>query len=68
MAKDRAYSADRKRLKAPKGSFRGILKGFHKGSIVGFYNLRASIIRIGFGGILYYRYNTEPPKIVLAII
>ena len=28
-------------------------------------NIGALIIRIGFGGPLYYKYNKEPPKIVL---
>ena len=26
------------------------------------YNIGALIIRIGFGGIVYYNYNKEPPK------
>ena len=32
-------------------------KGPGKGS-----NMGASIVRIGFGGILYHKYITEPPK------
>ena len=38
------------------------LKGVYKGSIVGFYSIEALIIRIGFGGLLYYNYNKGPPK------
>ena len=30
-------------------------------------NVGALIIRIGFGGIIYYNYDKEPPKIVLVI-
>ena len=30
------------------GSFKGFLKGFYEGSIVGFYNTGALRIRIGF--------------------
>ena len=48
---------------------KGSLKGFYKGSIIGFYNIGALVIRIGFWGPLYYSYNNkEPPKIVLVII
>ena len=32
------------------------------------HNTRALIIRIGFGGPVYYNDNKEPPKIVLVII
>ena len=31
-------------------------------------NLGALIIRIGFWGLFYYKYNKEPPKIVSVII
>ena len=36
--------------------------GFFKGSIVGFYNIGALIIRIRVWGPFYYKYNKEPPK------
>ena len=47
-----------------KGSF----KGSFRGSIVGFYDIGALIIRIGFWGPFYYNYNQEPPTIVLVIL
>ena len=31
-------------------------------------NIGALIIRIGFGGRLYYNYNKEPPKILLVLM
>ena len=31
-------------------------------------NIGALIIRIGFGGPLYYMYHKEPPKIVVVIL
>ena len=43
---------------------KGFLKGVYKGSIVGFYNLGALIVLIGFWGPLYYKHNKEHPKIV----
>ena len=43
---------------------KGFLRGVYKGSIVGFYNLGALIVLIGFWGPLYYKHNKEHPKIV----
>ena len=39
----------------------GVLQGVYKGSIVGFYDAGALIIRIGFWGMLYQNYAKEPP-------
>ena len=39
--------------------FKGILKRVYRGSIVGFSNIAAIMIRIGFGWILYYNYNGQ---------
>ena len=48
--------------------FKGSVKGYHKGSIVGFYDTVALIIRIWFGGhYTIFLIRTPPPKkIVLA--
>ena len=45
----------------------GFLKGVYKVSIVGFYAVGALINRIGFGGIIYFNSNQEPPKPTLII-
>ena len=45
-----------------KGSVLRVLKGVYRGSIVGFYDIEALLVRIGFGGILFFSYNKEPPK------
>ena len=37
-----------------------VLKGVYRGSIVGFYDIEALLVRIGFGGILFFSYNKEP--------
>ena len=37
-------------------------RGDQQGSIAGFCNIGALIIRIGFGGVLCYDCNKEPPK------
>ena len=38
------------------------LKGVYKGSIVGFHDIGASIIRMGFWGALYYNHIYKPPQ------
>ena len=40
-----------------RASSKGVYKGSYKGSIVGFYNIRSLIIRIGFWGPLYQNYH-----------
>ena len=41
---------------------KGPLKGFYRESIVGFYDIGALRIRLGFWGPLNYTYNKEPPQ------
>ena len=41
---------------------KGSLKGVYKGSIVGFNNIGALIIRIRFWGPIYYNHIKEPAK------
>ena len=37
-------------------------KGFYKGSVVGFYDIGALIMRIGFWGMLYDGDIKQPPQ------
>ena len=41
---------------------KGILKGPAIRDPLGYYNIGALIIRIGFWGLLYYNHNKEPPQ------
>ena len=47
-----------------RGPYKEFLAGINKGSVVGFYDIRALIIGIGFGGLLYYNHNKEPQNSV----
>ena len=49
-------------------SFKGYLTGVYKKSKVGFYNIGALIIRMGFGGPLYKNTKKGTPVIIKAPI
>ena len=44
------------------GSFKGVDKGYYKGSIVGFCGVGAFIVRMGFGGVYYASIIIRKPQ------